>query len=118
MAGANLSGDLREPSKAIPKGTLLGVSYTFTVYFCLFLLTGLTCNRAFLYHDCLYMSELEFWKPFVSIGALVRPNKRRLISLSVFSMGSHHRQEAILFPDDKLGCLRFIGNFSSLSNMV
>ena len=73
MAGANLSGDLREPSKAIPKGTLLGVSYTFAVYFSLFLLTGLTCDRAFLYHDCLYMSELEFWKPFVSIGALVRP---------------------------------------------
>ena len=73
MAGANLSGDLREPSKAIPKGTLLGVSYTFAVYFSLFLLTGLTCDRAFLYPDCLYMSELEFWKPFVSIGALVRP---------------------------------------------
>ena len=72
MAGANLSGDLREPSKAIPKGTLMGVSFTFAVYFTLFLLTGLTCNRAFLYHDCLYMSELEFWKPFVSIGALVR----------------------------------------------
>ena len=71
MAGANLSGDLREPSKAIPKGTLLGVSFTFTVYFILFLLTALTCDRNFLYHDCLYMSELEFWKPFVSIGALV-----------------------------------------------
>jgi amino acid transporter len=71
MAGANLSGDLREPSKSIPKGTLLGVSFTFAVYFTLFLLTGLTCDRVFLNHDCLYMSELEFWKPFVSIGALV-----------------------------------------------
>jgi len=71
MAGANLSGELRNPAKAIPKGTLSAVSYTFLVYFTLFLLTALTCDRNFLYHDCLYMTQVEFWKPFVSIGALV-----------------------------------------------
>lgn len=32
VAGANLSGDLRDPSTAIPKGTLLAILVTFMTY--------------------------------------------------------------------------------------
>uniref|UniRef100_A0A5S6R3N1 Solute carrier family 12 member 2 n=1 Tax=Trichuris muris TaxID=70415 RepID=A0A5S6R3N1_TRIMR len=45
MAGAGISGDLAEPNKSIPKGTLLGILTTTILYLSGIWLTGTTCIR-------------------------------------------------------------------------
>uniref|UniRef100_A0A5S6QII0 Solute carrier family 12 member 2 n=1 Tax=Trichuris muris TaxID=70415 RepID=A0A5S6QII0_TRIMR len=45
LAGANISGDLKEPEKAIPKGTIIGVTITSILYLAVLWLTGATCVR-------------------------------------------------------------------------
>ncbi|VDK65108.1 unnamed protein product [Anisakis simplex] len=45
MAGANISGDLLDPQKAIPKGTLLAIGVTTVIYLMVIWMTGSTCVR-------------------------------------------------------------------------
>ncbi|KAI6225165.1 Amino acid permease-associated region domain containing protein [Aphelenchoides fujianensis] len=45
MAGANISGDLANAQKAIPKGTLIAILFTTLVYLLLVTVTGSTCLR-------------------------------------------------------------------------
>uniref|UniRef100_A0A915HUZ3 Amino acid permease/ SLC12A domain-containing protein n=1 Tax=Romanomermis culicivorax TaxID=13658 RepID=A0A915HUZ3_ROMCU len=45
MAGAGISGELKEPDKSLPKGTLLGILITSLVYMSGIVLTGATCLR-------------------------------------------------------------------------
>jgi len=70
LAGANLSGELKNPSASIPRGTIAGTVFTFLTYLALFLLTAATCERNLLYHECLYMYYMDMWGPFVAIGTI------------------------------------------------
>ena len=70
LAGANLSGELKNPSASIPRGTIAGTIFTFFIYIGLFLLTAATCERNLLYHDCLYMYYMDMWGPFVAVGTV------------------------------------------------
>uniref|UniRef100_A0A5S6QLM9 Solute carrier family 12 member 2 n=1 Tax=Trichuris muris TaxID=70415 RepID=A0A5S6QLM9_TRIMR len=45
MAGANISGDLKEPHTAIPKGTILAILITSGIYCLCILATGFTCLK-------------------------------------------------------------------------
>ncbi|XP_076866953.1 solute carrier family 12 member 9 [Brachyhypopomus gauderio] len=68
MAGANMSGELKNPSVAIPKGTILAVLYTLVIYVLLFLLVSSTCDRALLINDFGVFQRINVWPPFVIIG--------------------------------------------------
>ncbi|KAJ8267158.1 hypothetical protein GJAV_G00139210 [Gymnothorax javanicus] len=68
MAGANMSGELKNPSVAIPKGTISAVFYTFCVYLILLILVSSTCDRSLLTLDYGFLQRINVWPPFVIIG--------------------------------------------------
>ncbi|XP_067113118.1 solute carrier family 12 member 9 [Osmerus mordax] len=68
MAGANMSGELKNPSVSIPRGTIAAVLYTFIIYLLLFLLVSSTCDRALLVQDYGFFQRINVWPPFVTIG--------------------------------------------------
>uniref|UniRef100_A0A915J2L9 Amino acid permease/ SLC12A domain-containing protein n=1 Tax=Romanomermis culicivorax TaxID=13658 RepID=A0A915J2L9_ROMCU len=45
MAGANISGNLKDPSKSIPVGTLLSILLTTFVYLGVVFMTSASCVR-------------------------------------------------------------------------
>ena len=74
MAGANISGDLKNPSVNIPVGTVAAVIFSMTVYIILAWILGSTVLRESLdgtgglYNDYLIMSNLSIFKPLVDMG--------------------------------------------------
>lgn len=51
LAGASMSGDLKHPSKAIPKGTLYGVGLTFMLYTMVIFAMAASITRETLYNN-------------------------------------------------------------------
>lgn len=68
LAGANISGDLKNPAKSIPLGTLSGIACTLLTYVTIFVLSASTCSRELLNNNYLYLQYINFWPPLVEIG--------------------------------------------------
>eukprot|EP00761_Pharyngomonas_kirbyi_P014727 gb/GECH01014757.1/.p1 GENE.gb/GECH01014757.1/~~gb/GECH01014757.1/.p1 ORF type:complete len:964 (+),score=178.28 gb/GECH01014757.1/:1-2892(+) len=68
MAGANMSGDLKKPSKAIPKGTLGALLFTLIVYSIFVVTIAFTTERYTLVHDYVVMSDVSYVPILVNIG--------------------------------------------------
>ncbi|RUS15575.1 amino acid permease-domain-containing protein [Endogone sp. FLAS-F59071] len=80
LAGAQLSGDLRDPSKSIPKGTLYAVGLTFVTYSLIVILMGGTISRESMYNDLNILQDVSF--PFFFRNVLsIRKAKREEISV-------------------------------------
>ncbi|MEM8712811.1 MAG: hypothetical protein AAGG01_17810, partial [Planctomycetota bacterium] len=68
MAGANMSGDLRNPAKAIPKGTLLSIAFTGLVYAGMAVLLGGAESRETLHTNNMVVRQTAAFGPLITAG--------------------------------------------------
>lgn len=71
MVGVSMSGDLREPGRAIPRGTLSSIIVSFVVYAGAAVWLGLHAGPAELVSDSLIMQKIARWPLLILAGAWV-----------------------------------------------
>ena len=68
MAGANMSGDLRDPARSIPRGTLAAVAVTAVVYLGMALLLAGARTSSQLVDNSLIVGEIATWPLLITAG--------------------------------------------------
>ena len=81
VAGANLSGDLKDPSEAIPKGTLLAILGTYITYMYFGLQTSFVFNKR-------ASGVSEEYRAFNNRGHFVNENGDYIIKDPLFDNGT------------------------------
>jgi amino acid transporter len=68
MAGVNMSGDLKDPKKSIPKGTFAAIGVGYLIYMILPILLANRADALTLIEDPLIMRKMAFWGDAILIG--------------------------------------------------
>ncbi len=68
MAGVNMSGDLKNAKKSIPKGTFAAIAVGFVIYMILPIILDARVDEANLISDPLIMRKISFWGDAILIG--------------------------------------------------
>ncbi len=68
MAGVNMSGDLKEPGKSIPKGTMAAVLVGYAIYMILPVFLALRADADQLIRDPLIMRRMALWGDAIILG--------------------------------------------------
>jgi len=68
MAGANMSGDLRDPGKSLPLGTFAAIAVTALVYLGLIVMLSGSVDRQRLLTDSFVMHDVAAWPSLVVAG--------------------------------------------------
>jgi len=67
-AGVNMSGDLKDPSRSIPRGTLAALAVGYLVYMTLPILLSTRADAATLIENPLIMREMAWWGDAILLG--------------------------------------------------
>ncbi len=86
VAGLGLSGDLRNPSKSIPRGTLWATAGGFIVYILVAYKLAASASPQELASDQMIMEKIALWGPIIPIGLAAASLSSALGSI----MGSPH----------------------------
>lgn len=70
MAGANMSGDLKDPRRAIPIGTMTAIGVTMVIYLGIAFVAALVSTPEELLTDQMIMVERALWGPIVVAGIM------------------------------------------------
>ncbi|ODV96355.1 hypothetical protein PACTADRAFT_41471 [Pachysolen tannophilus NRRL Y-2460] len=111
FAGASMSGDLKKPSKAIPKGTLYGLLLTFLCYFSVILSIGIAIPRDLLYKDVHVIQSINISRKLVLLGEF----STALFSVIVGIVGAANVLEAIA-KDEIIPGLKCFNNNDNTSS--
>lgn len=103
MAGANMSGDLEDPRKNIPVGTLTAVGLSYLIYVGMAILIAFLATPTEMLENYNILIDKSFWAPAVLAGLLGATFSSALSSLVgapriLFALG----QNRILFMNNRL----------------
>lgn len=95
MAGANMSGDLKDPKKSIPSGTLWAIGVSFVIYMLLAVYLALSASTDELVSNYTVLMDNAYWPRAVILGLLGATFSSALASLVgaariLQAMGEHH----------------------------
>ena len=107
MAGANMSGDLRNPGRAIPRGTLLSVLVTGVVYATMAVMLAGARSQEELIANNLIVSEVARWPILITAGVFAAT-----LSSALGSMMGAPRILQALARDNIFNRIRFLGRGS------
>lgn len=68
MAGVNMSGDLKDPARSIPKGTFLAVGTGYLIYMTVPFILARSASSAILIENPLIMQQIAFWGGAILLG--------------------------------------------------
>ncbi|HOD82557.1 MAG: Amino acid permease [Planctomycetes bacterium ADurb.Bin126] len=111
MAGANMSGDLENPGRAIPRGTLAAVGATTLVYLSMAVLLGGACPRQTLAGNAMVVQDVALVAPFITAGVFAATLSSALGSM----MGAPRILQAFA-RDDVFRSIRFFAAGSGANN--
>ena len=94
MAGANMSGELKDPKRSIPAGTLWAIGVSFIIYMVLAFWIARSATEAELLNDYYIMVEKAYIGPLILAGILGATFSSALASIVgssriLFAMGEH-----------------------------
>ncbi|MDZ7797458.1 MAG: amino acid permease [Candidatus Marinimicrobia bacterium] len=111
MAGVNMSGDLKEPHRAIPRGTMYSIGFTFLIYVAVAVLLAASNPRMNLLNEGFTMKNTA-WSPVLIYAGVISAT---LSSALTSMMGAPRILQA--FSKDKVfEKLEFLGKGSGPSN--
>lgn len=111
MAGANMSGDLKDPAVSIPKGTIFSVLVTGIVYSLLVVFLGGMADREDLINESLIMNSISLSAISITAGVFAAT-----LSSAIGSMMGAPRILQAFGRDGIFGWLKFFGKGSGDNN--